>query len=201
MAIAAADLTLGDLALERGERDVEHHLADLTALDADMVELEHEHVALAAIDAFRTREDRVDEVEIATDGRREAAAGIVHVPGQPRPPGAPSSHPPMAVRATNLALRDLGLDAGPLSRTGHERADELALLAHVIEVEHRGVALAAVDAWMLGKEVGHLLARRLDPLPPSRGDLADVGLAAAAEVVAEAFTAPVLQTGTGAIEG
>lgn len=107
----------------------------------------------------------------------------------------------MTVAAADLALRDLGLDARPVSRAGDERTDELALLAHMIEVEHRRVVLAAIDAWMLREEGGHPLARRCDPLPASRRYLADMGLTATAEVVAEALTAPVLQTGAGAIEG
>src|SRR4051794_17664562 len=51
VAVAAADLALGQLPLERGERHVPGHPADLTALRAHVVELEDEHVTLTTVRA------------------------------------------------------------------------------------------------------------------------------------------------------
>lgn len=54
---------------------------------------------------------------------------------------------------------------------------------------------------MLREEGGHPLTSRRDTLRASRGHLADVRLFPETEVDPEAFAAPVLQTGAGAIEG
>ena len=85
MAVAAADLALGDLGLECREADVPEHGADLTAFGAHVVELEHEHVLLAAVCTPAGGEYAVDEPEIATHRRRERATPVLFRFSESRP--------------------------------------------------------------------------------------------------------------------
>ena len=74
------------------------------------------------------------------------------------------------------------------------------LLAHVIEIEHAKVPLAAIDAGMFVKVRGHRLAGGLRPPSARVRRLLAVLRAALPEVVAEAVATPVLDAGTRAVE-
>lgn len=58
------------------------------------------------------------------------------------------SLPPVAVRASNLALADLSLDSRP-PPLPRECGDVSQFVAPVVELEHDRVSLSAVDAGML----------------------------------------------------
>ncbi len=61
----------------------------------------------------------------------------------------------MAVRAADLAERDLFLDDAPGRTAAHQRGDGLVLLAGmVIELQNSGVRLAAIHARMR-QQIGH----------------------------------------------
>jgi hypothetical protein len=107
----------------------------------------------------------------------------------------------MAVRAPDLAVSDLLRDARPWSAAGHERADEFALLADVVEVEHPDIRLAAVDARVVAQILAEMRLRGGDAPAAGGDDLAQMRRAAAREVVPEALAAPVLETGSGPVEG
>jgi len=128
-----------------------------------MVELEEGHVALAAVDAHRVGKDAVHEVQVPPYRRRETPLWIVDVAGQPGPAGALRGHAPVAVGAADLALRDLLHDAGPRRTASDQRADQLALLADMVEVEHALVALAAVHARVLREVARHRRASERRP--------------------------------------
>jgi len=71
----------------------------------------------------------------------------------------------------------------------------------VVEVEHMGVAFAAVHTRMPGEMAGHERTRGRDPLASRRGALAPVDVAALSEIGPEALSAPVLVGRTKAVEG
>jgi len=105
----------------------------------------------------------------------------------------------VAVRAADLAERDLGLDAGPRRPAGDESADQLSLLVEMIEVQDPHVALVAVDAWMLLEVRGHLLTCGGRPPAPRGIRLLKMFRATAPEVLTEALATPVLQPLAGAL--
>src|SRR5690606_7397147 len=75
--------------------------------------------------------------------------------GRNGPPGAPEgSRPPMAISAAHLALSDLFLDDCRRRTTANHFRDASNLFAaNVVELQHHGVRVAAIDARM-GREVG-----------------------------------------------
>jgi hypothetical protein len=107
---------------------------------------------------------------------------------------------PVAVRAPDLAARDLRPDPFRRRAVADQERDVLRLAAQVIELEHRRVGFPAVAARMLG-QVGHHDRRRCRGDPPlARRDLPAMHVTALAEVRAEALAAPVLQAGPHPIE-
>ena len=82
MAVAAADLALGDLLLEDGEADVPHHAADLVPFGTDVIEFEHCHVGLAAVDALATRQHAVHVIEVPPNRSGQRSTRIVDVAGE-----------------------------------------------------------------------------------------------------------------------
>src|SRR5712692_10148569 len=75
----------------------------------------------------------------------------------------------MAIRAPNLALRDLSQNHRPTSATICEARDVSKFLSYVVELQHDNVRLAAIDARMV-REVRDQLLLDADSL---FGDLAD----------------------------
>ena len=53
---------------------------------------------------------------------------------------------PVAVRAADVALGDLGVDGRDAAAVPRQARDGVALDTDVIELEHERIALAAVDA-------------------------------------------------------
>jgi hypothetical protein len=60
--------------------------------------------------------------------------------------------PPVAVRAPHLALTDLGVDRRDAAAVPRELRDRGALRPDVIELEHDGIALSAIDARVCAQE-------------------------------------------------
>src|SRR5262245_7784170 len=104
MAVHAANLALPDFGAEPGEPDLatsQQH--DACRLRPDVVELEHAHVDLAAVDATRGRQDIQREDEVALLGLGSPDTLTVDAP-RAEPPRRP---PSVAVGAHDLALRHL----------------------------------------------------------------------------------------------
>ncbi len=165
-----------------------------------MIELQDQHVALAAVHALAEGEDVVDVVEIAAYRRREAALRVIDVPEQSRPAGPTRGDAPVAVRAADVAERYLGLDAWPRRPAGHQGTDQLAFLAEMIEIQHAQVPLAAIDTRMCPQVRVHGLASRARATSARDPRLLDVLRAATSKVVAEALATPVLEASARAVE-
>src|SRR3546814_12943117 len=88
-----------------------------------------------------TRTDTLCPYTTLFRSRRPVAIGV----------GAPSCTSPMAVRADHLALLDLVDEAPQLVAVDH-RAHVADLVSEMVELQHHGVSLAAVDA-RVGAEV------------------------------------------------
>ena len=62
----------------------------------------------------------------------------------------------VAVRAADLASRDLGIDRREAAAVPREPGDRVAFDADVIELEHHGIALAAVRAGVVTQVIEYL---------------------------------------------
>ena len=60
---------------------------------------------------------------------------------------------PVAVRAPNVALRNLSLKTGDRALTIGQLYDTGRLLTDMVEVQNDGISLSARDAWVLAQVV------------------------------------------------
>lgn len=195
MAVRAADLALADLGVDRGDAaSVPRELRHGCALWPDVVELENHRIALPAIGA-RAPAEHVQYVSHVPRGVR------IHVRPSRRarcriapPPASTCGPPAVAVRADDLATCDLGVDRRPRRPVGDQLRDAGHLLPDVVELQHDGITLAAVDARRVAKVVEHVLAQGLHPHDLGSVRLLAVQVAPRSEVRGEARSAPPLST-------
>jgi hypothetical protein len=86
-----------------------------------------------------------------TPGGMEAPAGV-----EPalRDMTTPNRHAAVAIRTPHVALRNFGQHLLDAKAARHHQADRHELAAtNVIEVEHDGIGLAAVHAWVRPKVI------------------------------------------------
>jgi hypothetical protein len=183
MAVRAAHLALRDLVIDRLETASEPcKRRDVRSLGPDVIELEHNGIALAAIDAAAAPKDRVEMGEVARDGRVcEWPPGWLGCVGSSPPPtsrGASS----MAVDADDLATGDLLREDIELDALADQACDLGCLLADVVEFQHDRILFAAIQARVLAQklqDVGSqlVLSRSLGRLrliamePPTRPEV------------------------------
>jgi hypothetical protein len=116
------------------------------------------------------------------------------------PAGAPRGDSPMAVRTPHLAPLDLSMDLGGGSPASDQLGQGALAFAHVIELQDRDIGFPAVDAWMLLEVCDDNPAGSLRPAPLRLGGLSPMQVTALLEVRAKAFTAPLLEPISCAIE-
>jgi hypothetical protein len=201
MAVGAADLASRDLGIDgREAAAVPGEARDRCALAVDVIELEHQRVALAAVSARRSTQDVIHVSEVAFDMSRGVRARQRLRGRCPMPPGTSRGPSPVAVCAHHLAPRDVGVDR--LARCGlreHHR-DARLLLADVVELEDHGIGFAAINARVASQVIEQL--RSQSSLPRQLGGfrLLSVCVAALPEIRGEARPAPPLQTIAEAVE-
>ena len=110
MAVRTADFALRDFCIDGGHAAAPpSELGDGCALRADVVELEHDRVALAAIRACASSQDRVDVSDVSCHVLvNDRAHRLVCLCAPPAGPAGGSAT--MAVGADDLAARDLDVD-------------------------------------------------------------------------------------------
>jgi hypothetical protein len=116
-----------------------------------VIEVEQDRISLPAVDASALPEDRVKVSEVA--GYRRVRVGAPRSFGRisAAPARALCGPSSMAVDADDFALLDLAVkDIGCDARCDESR-DPGRLLAYVVELEHDGIVLAAVNARMLAQ--------------------------------------------------
>ena len=99
----------------------------------------------------------------------------------------------MAVGANHLASCDLGVQRLARCRLRHQRGDARHLHADVIELEDNGIALAAIDAWVLEQVLEHPCTQGRLPRLLGGVRLAPMRVTPISEVGGEARPAPPLQ--------
>ena len=139
VAVRTADLAHGQLGVEPGQRRLRPgHGHDRAPLGTAMVEVEHVRIAKPAVDAAGAGGYGAHMSKVA--GPHATLRADV-IGGRPRPGAAA-----MAVRAHDLALGHLRLDHVEPHPVVGQAADLAKLVAQVVELQHDGVALAAVAA-------------------------------------------------------
>src|SRR5436190_666268 len=106
---------------------------------------------------------------------------------------APRGRAPVAIRAADVALGDLGVDGGKAAAVPRQTRDGVALETDVIELEDQRIGRAAVDARVVTDVVEHLCPQGSRPGQLGRGRLPPVDVASLAEVEGEARATPPLQ--------
>lgn len=149
VAISAADLALRNLLSECLQCEPAHgYPHDRRTLRADVVELQHADVLLAAIDTRKLFKCLVDESEVSSDLRRASLEPGAPVAVAPNPRAAIGSASAVAVRTHDLAF-------GYLPREPFDTRAEMTHLthrpgfgAHVVELEHHEFVKTAVTTRM-----------------------------------------------------
>jgi hypothetical protein len=200
MAIRAADLALLDLGIDRGHAAaVPSQSGHGVALVANVIELEHDDIVLAAVSARTAREDLVKMREVASDWRGRVRAVALFRSGSP--PARPSSGPaPVAVCAHDLTSGDLGVDGCERRGLGDQCADSRDLLADVVELQDDRILLPAIDATALGEVIENMGLQGAMTTALRRLWLLAMKIAASAEVRSEARPAIRLVTFPHAVE-
>ena len=194
MTVRTADLALAKLFVDRGETaPAPGKLGHRCALGPDVVELEHDGVALSAIHARVSAQDIEDVREVPRHVRiRVRARRNVRCRGSPplATDGGPAA---MAVRADDLTSRDLGVDRPHRRCAGDQFRDARRLLAEVIELEDDRIGLSAIDARVMTEMVEHLCTERSVSGQFGGVRLSSVCVASLAEIRGEAGPTPPLQ--------
>jgi hypothetical protein len=171
VAVRASDLAVGHLPLYRDKRVfVECKREDARTLRSDVIEVQDDDIALAAVDTPCPTQVFDDDEEVASTKRAIQSVQLVQV-GSPRG-AATSSALAVAVDADQLAFRDLGLNVPQGISLMNELGHVGSLLAEVIELEEQGVDETAVRTATGSKDVQHELARQRPTLIPGRLRLA-----------------------------
>ncbi|WP_344754975.1 hypothetical protein [Gryllotalpicola koreensis] len=84
----------------------------------------------------------------------------------------------VAISATHVALRNLGVNALPPKPVSGQSGDQgrLPTALAMVEVEHSDVGFAAVNAWVGDQVLGEVFMRRLSRQSPARDDHTNVML-------------------------
>jgi hypothetical protein len=192
VAVGAAHLARRDLGVEQGDTAAAPcETGHVAALAADVVELEHDKIRLAAVDAAARLEHRADVSDIpCPEGpwRCRRVRRRLHPP----PPGAARRSPPMTVAAHDLAASDLRIDDGDGRCHNDERRDRAELCADMVELEDDGVRFAAVAAALRPQVIENVVLQPLLACTHRRGGLLAVQVTSLTEVGAEARAAPPL---------
>ena len=147
MATRAANLALRDLGIDRSQATTEpREPGDLRSLCPNVIEVQDDRIALAAIHAAAPPEDRLEVSEVASDRRVDVGAPRRLDRVAPPPPRASGRASAVAVDADHLAPGDLLIDRNERGAGGDQRGDTRGLLRDVVELQHDRVALAAIDA-------------------------------------------------------
>jgi hypothetical protein len=149
MAIAAANLTLGDLRDQRREPTAAPgKLSDVPALDADMIELQDHEPSLPTVGAAGLHEEVPNVSHVAPLPPCEIF-GLVHR-HRIKTPGVATARGPYAVtvHADDLAIRDLTLYATTRGTLGDEQRQICVLGADVVEFQNQRVTVTAVETGM-----------------------------------------------------
>jgi hypothetical protein len=192
--VRAPHLAFTDLGVDRRDAAaVPRELRDRRPLRADVVELEHDGIALSAIDARVSAQEAEDVSQVSVDaGIRARPRRIARCDA---PPSSPKRGPAaMAVGANHLTVRDFGIDDPPRCRIGEQPRDAGDLLRDVVELQDHGITLAAFDAQRPPKVVEEVLSQRLGSRKLRGVRLTTMEISARSEVRGEARPAPPLPT-------
>jgi len=200
MTVRTPHLAFTDLGVDRRDAAaVPRELRDRRALRPDVIELEHDGIALSAIDARLSAQEAEDVSQVSVDARIRARPRRLAC--RDAPPSSPKRGPAaMAVRANHLTARDLGVDDAPRCRVGEQSRDAGDLGPDVVELQDDGVMLAAFNARRSPKMVQEVLAQRLCSRKLRGARLATMERAARPEVPCEARPAPPLPPGAEPVE-
>jgi hypothetical protein len=152
VAVRTANLALGNFGVDRRDAAaVPGQGRDLGSLGPDVIEVEHDRIALPAVDAPALPEESVEVSEVA--GYRRVRVGAPRSFGRigAAPARALCGPSSMAVDADDFALLDLAIKDIDCDAGCDESRDPGRLLAYVVELEHDWIVLAAVDARMFEK--------------------------------------------------
>ena len=154
MAARAPHFALVDFRLNARNRvPIECEFHHRSRLGPDVVELEHKKIVRTAVNAARARKVLANVSNAAALMRQAILSDRIEVASNPPRAPAPSGAPSVAIRADNLALRDLIGELG----NGRAHPDELrhfiALRPHMVEFKDVGVRFAAIGTCMRFKEV------------------------------------------------
>jgi hypothetical protein len=192
VAVRAPHLALTDLGVDRRDAAaVPRELRDRGALRPDVIELEHDGIALSAIDARVCAQEAQDVSQVSVDARIRARPR--RLAGRDAPPSSPKRGPAaMAVGANHLTARDLAIDDPSRCRIGEQPRDARDLRPDVVELQDHGVTLAAFHARRPLKVVQEVLAQRLGSRQLRGVRLTTMKRAARPEVRREERPAPPL---------
>jgi hypothetical protein len=186
VAVSTPNLALGDFAFQ--QRDgvlVVRELNDPGSLDADMVEVENDRVALPAIHAGSGFEVIGDKKQVATTARPGISFGppVWVYPPRTGPQSRPS---PVTAGAHELAVRDLCNHTLQAIGLAHELADLHCLRADVVELENRGILKAAIGACTRLEDLYDVRPGDRSALVPRPAALQSVKISALPHVIAAA---------------
>ena len=186
--VAAADVALGDLRLERCETAPESKPADVASLVAKMVEVEHDRIILATVHASLTPKN-IDQVLDIAPLRRGPPCG--RDPGRAVEAAANRSPSTVAVDAHHVTPLQLLADAFQAAPGADPARDGFSLLSRrVVELQREELLLAAVEATPFAEVLQNEGPSGLTPAHAPRSRLVPVTLPAVAEVLAEASATP-----------